>query len=133
VSGHRHHHDDHHDGHHHHDGPLESITHVHGGAMVLDIGGSVGALHVVLDEAWEGRELFLGTDDPGFSVHTGVWLRHVDGEHVASALFPALDAGAYRVLGGGGEALATVHVDGGAVAQVDLSTAVGAAPGGTVR
>ena len=55
---------------HTHQHPLESITHVHGGAMVLDIGGSVGALHVVLDEEWVGRELFLTTDDPAFSVAT---------------------------------------------------------------
>ena len=61
--------------------------------MVLDIGGTVGALHVVLDESWVGRELFLATDDPAFSVHTGVWLRHVGGGHVASALFPALEEG----------------------------------------
>ena len=64
-------------GHGHDHGPLEAIDHVHGGAMVLDIGGSVGALHVVLDDEWVGREVFLATDDPTFTVHTGVWVRHV--------------------------------------------------------
>jgi hypothetical protein len=110
-------------GHHHdHDhGPLESITHVQGGAMVVDIGGSVGALHVLVDDGWVGRELFLATDDPRFSVHTGVWLRHVDGEHVASALFAALEAGTYRVLGDDGTTVATVPVAGGTVAEVDLT------------
>jgi hypothetical protein len=112
MSGHRDHHDH---------GPLESITHVHGGAMVLDIGGSVGALHVLVDDAWAGRELFLATDDPAVSVHTGVWLRHVDGEHVASALFAALEHGSYRVLGTDGDPVATVRVVGGEVTEVDLT------------
>lgn len=106
---------------HHHDRPLESITHVHGGAMVLDIGGSVGALHVLVDDAWVGRELFLATDDPMFSVHTGVWLRHLAGEHVASALFAALEHGSYRVLGTDGDALTTARVIGGEVTEVDLT------------
>ncbi len=105
---------------HHDHGPLESIAHVHGGAMVLDIGGSVGALHVLVDDGWVGRELFLATDDPGFSVHTGVWLRHLAGEHVASALFAGLEEGTYRVLGDDGATVATARVTGGAVAEIDL-------------
>lgn len=113
---------------HHH--PLEMIGHVHGGPMVLDIGGAVGALHVRLDETWVGRELFLATDDPAFSVHTGVWLRHVDGGHVASALFPALEAGTYHVVRDGSEALATVDVEGGELTELDLRAA---APAGTAR
>lgn len=114
---------------HTHQHPLESITHVHGGAMVLDIGGSVGALHVVLDEEWLGRELFLTTDDPAFTSHTGVWLRHVGGEHVASALFAELEVGTYRILGADGAVVATVEVRGGEVVDVDLSAAARVAPG----
>jgi hypothetical protein len=117
-------------GDHHHDHPLESITHVRGGAMVLDIGGTVGALHVVVDEAWAGRELHLASADPGFDVHTGVWLRDVGGEHVASALFAALDEATYRVVGVDGAVVAEVAVAGGAVTELDLSDV---APGGTVR
>ncbi len=104
----------------HDHGPLEAITHVHGGAMVLDIGGSVGALHVLVDDAWAGREVFLATADPAFSVHTGVWVRHVDGEHIASALFAALEAGTYRVLGDEGVCMATAEVVGGEVVEIDL-------------
>lgn len=107
-------------GHHHGHGPLETITHVHGGAMVLDIGGTVGALHVLLDEAWAGRELFLAAADPARSVHAGVWLRHAGGEHVASALFAALEEGTYRVLGLDGEQLCTADVRGGELTEVDL-------------
>jgi hypothetical protein len=114
---------------HTHDGPLESTTHVHGGAMVLDIGGSVGALHVVLDDGWLGRELFVATDDPAFTCHTGVWLRHVGGEHVATAMFAELEAGTYRILGADGAAATTVEVRGGEVADADLSAAARVAPG----
>jgi len=114
-----------HDGHGHagHDhGPLEAIDHVHGGAMVLDIGGSIGAVHVVVDDRWVGRELFLATDDPAFSTHTGVWSRHVDGGHVASALFVAVEEGRYRVLGARGEAVAAVDVRGGEVTELAAVT-----------
>lgn len=104
----------------HEHGPLETITHVHGGPMVLDIGGTVGALHVLLGDAWAGRELFLATDVPARSVHTGVWRRHVGGTHVVSALFGALEAGRYRILGVDGEELCTVDVRGGELIEVDL-------------
>jgi hypothetical protein len=113
---------------HDHGHPLESITHVHGGAMVLDIGGPVGALHVVLDDEWLGRELFLASDDPTFTTHTGVWVRHVRGEHVASALFAELEAGTYRILGADGATAATVTVVGGEVIEVDVSAAARGAP-----
>jgi len=118
---------------HHDHGPLESIGHVHGGAMVLDIGGSVGALHVLVGDGWVGRELFLATDDPSYSVHTGVWLRHVDGEHVASALFAALDAGTYRVLGDDGATVTTARVAGGEVAEIDLTALDDAVRADTAR
>ena len=94
--------------------------------MVLDIGGSVGALHVLVDDGWVGRELFLATDDPAFSVHTGVWLRHVAGEHVASALFAALEEGTYRVLGDDGAHRRRRRAwPAAAVAEIDLIGAIG--------
>ena len=115
---------------HHHHGPLESITHVHGGAMVLDIGGSVGALHVVLHDEWAGRELFLAGANPCRSVHTGVWRRDVGGATVATALFASLEEGCYRILDtdrGGGY---PVEVRGGELVEVDrrLSAAARGAP-----
>ena len=86
--------------------------------MVLDIGGSIGAVHVVVDDRWVGRELFLAAEDPALSTHTGVWRRHVDGGHVASALFVAVEEGRYRVVGADGEAVAAVDVRGGEVTEV---------------
>ena len=97
--------------------------------MVLDIGGSIGALHVLVDDAWVGRELFLGNDDPAVSIHTGVWLRHGDGEDIASALYAALEAGTYCVLGDDGITVATARVTGGEVAEIDLR----ARPDGAAR
>jgi hypothetical protein len=118
------------DGHSH--GPLEAITHVHGGPMVLDIGGSVGALHVVLDDEWAGHELFLASDEPAFVVHTGVWRRHVAGSHVTTALFDALEAGRYRILDVRGCAAYPVEVRGGELVEVDCRL-TGAAPAGPGR
>lgn len=116
-------HHDHDHPHPHDHGPLESITHVHGGPMVLDIGGTVGALHVLLDEAWAGRELFLGNDDIAFSVHTGVWLRHVERGHVASALYAGLEEGTYRILDEDGAEWTRAVVRGGELTEVDLVAA----------
>src|SRR6476620_10792369 len=99
--------------------------------MVLHVGGSVGALHVVLDEEWAGRELFLAAGEPASSTHTGVWLRDVDradGRHVATALFAALEAGTYEILGADGTTVATVEVTGGELTDVDLSAAARGAP-----
>ncbi len=115
-------------GHHHehdrHDrGPLESITHVHGGPPVLDIGGDVGALNIVLDDDAAGTELHLRTDDPAFSIHTGVWTRHVGARHVTTALFCQLTAGTYWVLDADGRDVRAVDVAGGHLAELDLRSA----------
>jgi hypothetical protein len=116
-----HHHPHGHDhGRPHGGGALETITHVHGGPMVLDIGGTVGALHVLLDDAWAGREVFLATADPAFAIHTGVWRRHAGGAHVASALFATLEAGRYEVLGHDGAHLGAADVRGGELTEIDL-------------
>jgi hypothetical protein len=119
-----HHHD-------HHDHPLESITHVHGGAMVLDIGGTVGALHVLLDDEWAGQELFLAGGEAAVDVHTGVWLRHAGSDRVATALFGALEAGRYRVLARDRRVWRRVDVRGGELTELDLRVSVAArvAPG----
>ena len=99
-------------GHHHH------AHEAHGGAAVLDIGGEVGALNVVLDEQWAGRELYLRNDDPHFSVHTGVWIRHQGGGHVTTALFLSLVEGTYWVLDAAGRDVREVTVRGGELTEL---------------
>lgn len=116
-----------HDHHPHTHAPLESITHVHGGAPVLDIGGDVGALNVVLDDESAGTELFLRTADSDVSVHTGVWTRHVGRTHVTTALFCELLEGTYWVLDADGRDVRRVEVSGGELAELDLRS-MAAAP-----
>lgn len=122
MTGHHTHDHDHDDDHEH--GPLEAIDHVHGGPSVLDIGGDIGALHVLLDDEWAGRELFLRGADPAWRVHTGGWVRHVGDGHVTTALFAELVAGTYWVLDPAGADACAVEVAGGELAEVDLRTAI---------
>ncbi len=101
--------------------PMSGHAHqAHGGAPVLDIGGDVGALNVVLDDGAAGGELYLRSDDPAFSIHTGVWTRHLGGGHVTTALFCQLVEGTYWVLDADGEDLRAVEVTGGQLAELDL-------------
>jgi hypothetical protein len=122
VTGHSHAHD-------HPHGPLESITHVHGGAPALDIGGDIGAHNVVLDDGAAGDELYLRSDDPAFSIHTGVWTRHLGGGHVTTALFCQLVEGTYWVLDADGNDVRAVEVTGGRLAELDLRSTAAARAG----
>ena len=88
---------------------------------VLDIGGEVGALVVLLAARPAGGELEaepVGSPDARF--HTGVHLREM-GRHAAwTAVFPKVVEGTYHLLDEGGSPLATVAVAGGAVHYLDL-------------
>ena len=49
---------------------------VHGGPPVLDIGGEIGAMVVLMEPATAGSELRLRSErEPPIAVHTGVWTR----------------------------------------------------------
>ena len=103
--------------------------HARGGAPVLDIGDDVGALVALMDVDAAGTELFLRRESDGTSVHTGVWTRHQGTQHVTAALFCALRAGTYRVLGADGSDRQLVDVRGGELAELDLRIIRCAAPG----
>ncbi len=117
--------------------PLESITHVHGGAMVSTSAGRSGPSTSSLDEAWAGRELFLARATEGVSASTpacgcATSTASTSPRRCSRRWRPAT----YRVLDrDDGAALATVQVAGGEVAELDLSGlgSVGAAPADTVR
>lgn len=95
--------------------------HVSGGAAVLDIGGEVGALVALMDRSAEGTELFLHREGgEGEIVHTGVWTRHQNGDHVTAALFCELTAGTYWVLDADGTKRRPVDISGGELAEIDL-------------
>ena len=121
MHAHHHHGDDHHhdhDGHEH--GPLEQITHVHGGPLLLDIGGEIGAMVVLTDHSRLGTELFLRRQSDGVEIHTGVWQRQIGADHIVAAVFCELIEGTYDLLDV--QRIEHVEVRGGHVADVDLRT-----------
>src|SRR5262245_21803836 len=124
---HDHHEHDHHDhsprhAHTHHDDrPLENITHVHGGAPLLDIGDGIGALVVITDLSRVGGELFAHCPSDGKQIHTGIWRRRLGDQQLAAAVFCELAEGTYHI---NGIEPAEVVVRGGELTEVDIRTAV---------
>ncbi len=109
-------------------GAGESAYHVHGGPVVLDIGGDIGAMLVtldpsILDSSTTGRELHLRSlHQPPINIHTGIWPRDVPGGRVVAAVFPELVEGGYWVLDETGTAVRRVEIRGGALTSIDLRT-----------
>jgi len=124
----------------------EHNPHVGQGSVLLDIGGSVGALMVTCPDSWAGEEVDIEGDhpvdhlrhehhhgdhdhghghghDPGARAHVAVVPRPVPGgEVVASLVFPGLEAGRYRLYRKGGDTvLDEVEVAGGQVTVLDWS------------
>ena len=115
----------------------ETYPHVHGGPVVLDIGGDIGALLATMDPSAVGTELHLRSEhEPPISIHTGVWRRTcADGRangpgngpgngsangEVTTAVFAELPQGTYWALDPDGQALVSVDIRGGEVAGIDL-------------
>jgi hypothetical protein len=120
---------------HHHEHPpvLEDNSHAGQGAVVLDIGGTVGALVVSMPEAMLGREVEIcpaGVRPAGHVPHVAVLSRPlVDGvDH--SLVFPDLDEGRYDLNERGHSAVVlTVTVTGGRVTHAAWPIPVTAAAG----
>lgn len=87
---------------------------------MLDIGDGYGALVVTLGEDSSGSELHVRRPGDSGTTHTGVWEREVGGEVSVVAVFRELTVGEWDVLDPGGAIRATVLVEDGAVAQLDL-------------
>jgi hypothetical protein len=90
---------------------------------VLDIGGDVGAMVVLMEPATAGTELHL-RPDAGPPVHTGVWTRPHGGSSITAAVFAELPAGRYSILDADGHAVRRVTIDGGRLTDVDLRASV---------
>jgi hypothetical protein len=91
------------------------------GGVVLDVGGDVGALVVVLGDAPDVDELDIQpVGDPSRRFHTGVHARSVDGAPTRTAVYPEVVAGRYELLDGGGRPFAEVTATGGEVRTIDL-------------
>ena len=84
------------------------------GSAVLDIGGDVGALLLRTGPERHEQEIHVApVQDPDHRTHTVVRAHPLPGGgHVHAALFPALAAGDYRVVGGDGR---TITIRGGEV------------------
>jgi hypothetical protein len=111
------------DGSHHHDhGDHGMVNHtVRGGPPVLDIGGDIGAMVVLMDPATAGTELHLRSEhEPPIAVHTGVWTRPHGTATVTAAVFVELVEGDYWVLDADGHDVRPVVIAGGALTEIDL-------------
>ncbi|HEX4980980.1 MAG TPA: hypothetical protein VFV63_04745 [Ilumatobacteraceae bacterium] len=128
ADGTRHHDHDTHGG---HDAPVvrNAVSHtvhhvVRGGPPVLDIGGDIGAMVVLMDPATAGTELHLRSEhEPPVAVHTGVWTRPHGTAMVTAAVFAELVAGHYWVLDPDGHDVRQVVIAGGELTQIDLRPA----------
>ena len=95
---------------------------VRGGPPVLDIGGDIGAMVVLMDPATAGTELHLRSEHQP-AVHTGVWSRAHGTAMITVAVFPELVAGKYCVLDGEGNDVRPVVISGGELTEIDLRVA----------
>lgn len=92
-----------------------------GAAVVLDIGGDVGAVIVYLGDHSVGAELDIQpVGEPARRFHTGVHDRDVDGIVTRVAVFPEVRTGRYELLDEHDRPFAIVEATGGGVHTVDL-------------
>lgn len=95
---------------------------VQGGPLMLDIGGDVGALIVYVPDSFAGTEIEISVAGGAPFTHTGVHPRGVGGRLNQTAVYPELAGGDYQLWHPTAGVLLgpVVHVDGGAVAELDL-------------
>lgn len=92
-----------------------------GAAVVLDIGGDVGAVIVYLGAQSVGAELDIQPlGDPARRFHTGVHDRDVEGVVTRVAVFPEVSTGRYELLDEHARPFAVLHAAGGEVRTLDL-------------
>ena len=90
------------------------------GAVVVDIGGDVGALVLLTDAGMVGSEIEISpVGQDGRRSHVAVHARPRPGrDPVCAAVYPALAAGGYRLWRPDGTPAGTVTVAGGRVTEV---------------
>ena len=99
---------------------IESAGPAPSGPAVLDIGGGIGALLVIVPAALLHTEIEVSlAGRPDARTHSGVHERPMAGEQLPIALFPSLDAGTWTLWGSGPCASRTVDIRDGEVTQVD--------------
>jgi hypothetical protein len=89
------------------------------GSVVLDIGGDIGALVLRCSSDLNGAELDLHPDDATQpNTHSAVRERRLPSGSSYAAVYPALRAGTYSIVG----TAQRVSIEGGRVTEVDLDT-----------
>lgn len=105
---------------------MEDHSHAGQGAVVLDIGGDIGALVVSMPAAMNGVEVEIRPVDVALSAaapHVAVIGRPSHTGVSYSLVFPALRQGTYKLNQRQHATVAmTVEVDGGSVTQADWPT-----------
>jgi hypothetical protein len=97
------------------------------GTVVLDIGGTTGAIVVITPPRLDGCEIEIRPEGASWEgQHTAVRQRRAGDRVQFAGVFPALDAGEYelRVLGRGGGIVLPVSVAAGAVVETWLDAPV---------
>lgn len=94
---------------------------VHTGSVVLDIGGTIGALIIYTDGSQAGREIEISPlgQDTNRS-HNVVHERLLNGRTIFAAVFPSVEQGRYTVWQTGSIPASEIEIEGGKVAEVDL-------------
>ena len=89
-------------------------------ALVLDIGGDVGALILYADEHLIGAEIDITPmgQHQHHGVHTAIRRRRAGERDIVCGVYPELPAGIYTVWGVDGDRIATVGIEGGRVAEL---------------
>lgn len=93
---------------------------VHTQDVVLDIGGSTGALIIYTDATRCGEEIELSpAGDSAGRTHMDVAERWCNGRTVFAAVYPALSSGPYTIWGSPAAPAGRVHIRGGQVTELD--------------
>ena len=88
------------------------------GAVLLDIGGDVGALVVSVPEALVGQEIEVRALGSARRTHTVAYGYGSGSERTVSAVFPELAAGDYELEPAGGGRALRVTIHGGRVSEL---------------
>ena len=88
------------------------------GSVILDIGGDVGALVLNTTEGMNGREIDLIDVEGLGATHSEVRPRHLEGQTLFAAVYPALPEGTYKIAGTDQH----IVIEGGHVTEVELGT-----------
>lgn len=96
------------------------LERIHTEPVVLNIGGSIGALIIYTGEEARGREIEVSLQrQHARRVHNQVHERRVHGTAVFAAVYPDLPEGAYDIWRSHDERAGSVRITGGQVATVD--------------